>query len=109
MKRKYSRLVLAFGCVSLLASSALASDIRQESSVLAELRLDATTNQASAILRGATTSAGCSGQLLTLEVSSVSSEVLYSLLLSAHLGERTVAIWFDLEAGCNITQAHLAD
>lgn len=102
---------LVLVCAGLLNTPVWAQDIRQETSVLAELKLDSTTGQASAVLRGASTSAVCSDGtgLMNLSVASPAAQLLYSLLVSAHLGERKVTLWFDLYADCEITQAQLVD
>jgi hypothetical protein len=95
----------------LFSTAAWGGDIHQETSVLAELSLDVSARQASAVLRGASASADCGeGEgVINLSLAAGSAQVLYSLLLSAHLGERLVTVWFDRDNNCQITQAQLVD
>lgn len=104
-------LVLALLCGCLLSLPARGENIQQETSVLEELKLDKASGLAYAVLRGSSDSRDCGEEtgLMHLSLASTSGQVLYSLLLSAHLGERMVTIWFDQDANCEITQAQLVD
>ena len=58
-------------------------------------------------VRSPETSAACPESLLRLPLDSEARRLLYSLLLSAHMGERLVSVWFDADDDCRITQGQI--
>ena len=96
--------------VLLVGHTATARDVQRETRVaLALAGGDQVQGQAVFRVRAPESSAACADGLLRLPLDSETNRLLYSLLLSAHLGERIVSLWFDLDDGCRITQGQLHD
>lgn len=101
-----------FSALVLSTSPAAASEIQAENPLVIErLKFVAATNTAYIFARGGTSCPARDGELrpLKLPLHSPEAEVLYSLLLSAHLGERKLAVWFDSALDCSIVQGQLMD
>jgi len=94
----------------LVGNGAAARDIQRETRVaFAGAGADESQGQAVFSVRSPESSAACPDGLLRLPLDSETHRLLYSLLLSAHFGERIVSLWSDLDDGCRITQGQLHD
>jgi hypothetical protein len=107
-----SRVFFLCVAIALHAGLLVAGDIRLENPVVVErLKLRLASHTALIHVRGGSACTDEEGKAspLKLPLRSTRAEVLYSLILAAHLGERQLAIWFDARRDCEIVQGHILD
>ena len=101
-------IVLAAALLS--CSAAVARDVQVERKVAFDIvGVDEARGIGTFQVRSPNSSSACRGNILRLPLNEKSGLLLYSLLLNAHMGERLVSVWFDLDNDCRITQGQIEE